>query len=358
MGVTAAAFFIYLYLPIVILLILSFNASRSATIWTGLSPDWYEVVLRNPDILRAAKNSLIVASTATLVSTALATMAALGMAGSRFPGQPAASGLVALPLVVPEIVTAVATLLFFVLIGMRLGLATVMVAHTVFCIPFAYLPIRARLEGMDKALTEAAADLYANPWQAFRRVTLPLLWPGILSGAMLAFIISLDDFVITFFVSGRARPRCRLYWHDPDRHQPGGQCDLDRDAGGIGAVRPLPVRPAQMTAREPGGDRKNVSNRIESKKVGGLSQCGNSWRPSARRGAALGAGAAEAQDKELFLTTGRITFRPICCRNSRRIPASRSRWTSTISTRHSWPSCKPARPVTTSWCPPITWSRS
>jgi spermidine/putrescine transport system permease protein len=210
-GVTAAAFFIYLYLPIVILLILSFNASRSATIWTGFSLDWYEVVLRNPDILRAAKNSLIVASTATLVSTALATKAALGMAGSRFPGQPAVSGLVALPLVVPEIVTAVATLLFFVLIGMRLGLATVMVAHTVFCIPFAYLPIRARLEGMDKALTEAAADLYANPWQAFRRVTLPLLWPGILSGAMLAFIISLDDFVITFFVSGAGATTLPVY---------------------------------------------------------------------------------------------------------------------------------------------------
>jgi spermidine/putrescine transport system permease protein len=210
-GFAAGLFFFYLYVPIVVLLVLSFNASRSATIWTGFSLDWYGVVLNNPDILRAAKNSLIVASTATVLATVFATMAALGMARSRFPGQPAVSGLVVLPLIVPEIVTAVATLLFFVLIGMRLGLATVTMAHTVFCIPFAYLPIRARLEGMDKTLIEVAADLYANPWQAFRRVTLPLLWPGILSGAMLAFIISLDDFVITYFVSGAGATTLPVY---------------------------------------------------------------------------------------------------------------------------------------------------
>ncbi len=201
-GVTAAAFFVYLYLPIVILLVLSFNSGRTATIWAGFGIDWYGVVLSNPHILRAAKNSLIVASLATVAATVFATMAALAMARTRFPGQAGVSGLVALPMNVPEIVTAVATLLFFVLIGMRLGLATVIIAHTVFCIPFAYLPIRARLEGMDKALTEAAADLYASPWHAFRRVTLPLLWPGILAGALLAFIISLDDFVITYFVAG------------------------------------------------------------------------------------------------------------------------------------------------------------
>ena len=138
-------------------------------------------------------------------------MAALATSRRKFAGLPAVNGLIALPLVVPEIVTAVATLLFFALIGFRLGLTTVMIAHTVFCIPFAYLPIRARLEGMDKALGEAAADLYANEWQAFRRVTLPLLWPGILAGAMLAFIISLDDFVITFFVSGAGATTLPVY---------------------------------------------------------------------------------------------------------------------------------------------------
>jgi spermidine/putrescine transport system permease protein len=212
-GLRASAwfFFAFLYLPILVLLAYSFNASQQATIWTGFSFRWYGVVLGNDDIMRAFRNSLLVATTATLTATLLATLAALGMARSRFAGQDLISGLIGLPLVVPEIVTAVATLLFFVMVGFRLGLVTVILAHTVFCIPFAYLPIRARLEGMDPVLQEAAADLFATPWQAFRRVTLPLLWPGILSGAMLAFIISLDDFVITYFVAGAGATTLPIY---------------------------------------------------------------------------------------------------------------------------------------------------
>lgn len=205
------AFFLYLYLPIVVLVWLSFNASRSATIWTGFSVQWYGEVLRNPDIMRAAHNSLVVAVSAAVTATVAATLAALATARGRMRGQDAVHGVIVLPLVVPEIVTAVATLLFFVLIGMRLGLTTVIIAHTVFCIPFAYLPIRARLEGMDRTLLEAAADLYASEWQTFRRVTLPLLWPGILSGAMLAFIISLDDFVMTYFVAGAGATTLPIY---------------------------------------------------------------------------------------------------------------------------------------------------
>jgi spermidine/putrescine transport system permease protein len=108
-------------------------------------------------------------------------------------------------------VTAIATLLFFVALGVKLGLISVIAAHTVFCIPFAYLPIRARLEGMDPSLVEAATDLYANEWKAFRRVTLPLLWPGIMSGAMLSFIISLDDFVISYFVGGAGATTLPIY---------------------------------------------------------------------------------------------------------------------------------------------------
>jgi spermidine/putrescine transport system permease protein len=212
-GLRASAFlfFAFLYLPILVLLVYSFNASQQATIWGGFSLRWYGIVLGNDDIMRAFRNSLLVATTATLTATLLATLAALGMARSRFAGQDLISGLIGLPLVVPEIVTAVATLLFFVMVGFRLGLVTVILAHTVFCIPFAYLPIRARLEGMDPVLQEAAADLYATPWQAFRRVTLPLLWPGILSGAMLAFIISLDDFVITYFVAGAGATTRPIY---------------------------------------------------------------------------------------------------------------------------------------------------
>jgi spermidine/putrescine transport system permease protein len=208
---TALLFFTYLYVPIVILIVLSFNANRTATIWTGFSLDWYGAVLRNDDIVAAAENSLIVAVTATLIATFAATMAALGMSRGRFRGQDAVGGLLALPLVVPEIVTAVATLLFFVIVGIQLGLTSLIIAHTVFCIPFAYLPIRARLEGMDPLLEQAAADLYAPPLAAFRRVTLPLLFPGILSGAMLAFIISLDDFVISYFVAGAGSTTLPVY---------------------------------------------------------------------------------------------------------------------------------------------------
>lgn len=204
-------FFAFLYIPIFVLIALSFNANNVATIWTGFSADWYRVVLENPNIMRAAKNSLIVASVATVVATVVATAAAVGMAGRKFRGQNAFNGLVGLPLLVPEIVTAVASLLFFLAVGFELSLLTVIIAHTVFCIPFAYLPIRARLEGMDPRLGEASADLYANPWRAFVRITLPLLTPGIISGAMLAFIISMDDFVITFFVAGAGATTLPVY---------------------------------------------------------------------------------------------------------------------------------------------------
>lgn len=202
---------IFLYVPIVILVALSFNENRTATIWTGFSTQWYGVVFDNPNILRAARNSFIVATSATLIATVIAIMAALAMARRRFRGQTAVTGLFSLPLMVPEIVTAVASLMFFLLLGFELGLLTVIIAHVVFCIPFAYLPIRARLADMDPRLLEAAADLYARPGQAFRRITLPLMMPGIISGAMLAFIISLDDFVITFFVAGPGATTLPVY---------------------------------------------------------------------------------------------------------------------------------------------------
>jgi spermidine/putrescine transport system permease protein len=204
-------FFAFLYLPIFVLVALSFNRNDVATLWTGFSFDWYRVVLENDNIVRAARNSLIVASSATVISTFLALSAAIGMAGRSFRGQTLFNGLIGLPLLVPEIVTAVASLLFFLSLGFQLSLYTVIIAHVVFCTPFAYLPIRARLEGLDPRLQEAAADLYAGRWRTFTRVTLPLLVPGILSGAMLAFIISLDDFVITFFVAGAGATTLPVY---------------------------------------------------------------------------------------------------------------------------------------------------
>jgi spermidine/putrescine transport system permease protein len=205
-------FFLFLYVPILILVVFSFNTGRSATIWNGFSLEWYIHAFNNDDIQRAAVNSLIVAVSATLIATTLATFAALVLArSSRFKGQAVSYGILVLPLIVPEIVTAVATLSFFSAVALKLGLGRVVVAHTVFCIPFAFLPIRARLQGMDDTLEQAAQDLYANEWQAFRYVTLPLLLPGILSGAMLAFIISIDDFIITLMVAQAGSTTLPLY---------------------------------------------------------------------------------------------------------------------------------------------------
>lgn len=207
----AVSFFAYVYLPIAILIGLSFNENEQATIWTGFSLDWYVKALHNDDMINAAKNSLIIAAVASALSTSLATLAAVRMTFDRFRGQTAVGALIALPLTLPEIVTAVATLMLFSLVGLPLGLTSVILAHTVFCIPFAYLPIKAQLDRFDPKLTEAAGDLYARPLSTFFYVTLPLLAPGILSGAVLAFIISLDDFVTTFFVGGAGSTTLPLY---------------------------------------------------------------------------------------------------------------------------------------------------
>ena len=209
---TTWLFFLFLYVPILILIVFSFNTGRSATIWHGFSLEWYIKAFANDDIQRAARNSLIVAITATAFATTFATFAALIMARTkRFRGQNLSYAVLMLPLIVPEIVTAVATLSFFAAVGLKLGLGRVIIAHTVFCIPFAFLPIRARLEGMDVTLENAANDLYADEWQAFRYVTLQLLLPGIISGAMLAFIISIDDFIITLMVAPAGSTTLPIY---------------------------------------------------------------------------------------------------------------------------------------------------
>ena len=208
----ALLFFLYVYVPLIILVVFSFNAGNSATIWSEFGLGWYLKAFANDDIQRAAINSVIVGVTATTIATIFATLGALVMArGGKFRGQTVSYAIIMLPLMVPEIVTAVATLSFFSAIGLKLGLGNIIVAHTVFCIPFAFLPIRARLQGMDDTMEQAAHDLYANDQQAFRYVTLPLLMPGIISGAMLAFIISIDDFIITLMVAPAGSTTLPLY---------------------------------------------------------------------------------------------------------------------------------------------------
>lgn len=206
----------FLYAPILVLVAFSFNANRSVTTWTEFSTVWFSRVVANEQIRNAALTSIQIAVVATIGATIAATAAALATTRTLpYRGLGAAYVVINLPLMVPEIVTAVATLSFFalgrVLFGINLGLGNLMLAHMVFGIPFAYLPIRARLEDMDRTLEQAAADLYATPWQAFRHVTLPLLTPGIIAGAMLAFIVSIDDVTITALVAGPGQTTLPIY---------------------------------------------------------------------------------------------------------------------------------------------------
>ena len=204
-------FFIYLYAPIAVLIIYSFNDNRIAQVWTEFSTKWYIKAFSNEDIQRAILNSLKVAIVATIVATAFATMAALVLSNKKFRGQGLSNAIISLPLLVPEIATAVATLSFFAAIKFPLGLTSIIIAHIVFCIPFAFMPIRARLAGMDQSLQEAGKDLYANEWQVFYYVTLPMLKPGIIAGAILSFIISIDDFIISLMVAGAGATTLPLY---------------------------------------------------------------------------------------------------------------------------------------------------
>lgn len=198
----AVGLFLFLYIPIIILIIYSFNESRQIGIWTGFSWRWYGELLRDQAVLDALKLSLWVATWSTLISTFLGTLTALAMERHRFWGKITYDAILYLPIIIPDIVMALSTLLFFVVLGVALSKYTILIAHVAFNISFVAIVVRARLADMSSTLEEAASDLGANEWQTFRRVTLPLLMPGIVSGALLAFTLSLDDFVITFFVAG------------------------------------------------------------------------------------------------------------------------------------------------------------
>ena len=195
-----------LYAPLIIVMVYSFNDSISITKWGGLSLRSYHEVFFGPEAPKfqtAAFNSLTIALIAATLATAIATSAATAMIrAGNFKGRSFGFVLINLPIMVPEIVTAVATLIFFSAIGFTTGYLTIVIAHTVFCIPFAYLPIAARMQSIDNTYEQAALDLYATKFAAFKLVLLPLMAPGIFSGFLLAFIISLDDFIITNFVKG------------------------------------------------------------------------------------------------------------------------------------------------------------
>lgn len=192
----------FLYVPIIILIVFSFNKSRLNAVWTGFTFEWYGKLMQNGDILAAAKNSLTVALISTIIATMIGTIAAVGMYRYHFRGKTALDGMLYLPIVIPEIVMGISLLAFFSLANIPLGILTLVIAHITFCIPFVVVIVRARLEGFDPSMEEAARDLGANEWNTFTKVTLPIIGPGILAGALLSFTLSIDDVIISFFVAG------------------------------------------------------------------------------------------------------------------------------------------------------------
>jgi spermidine/putrescine transport system permease protein len=196
---TALLVYGFLYLPLLIVVIYSFNDSKLNAEWVGFTWKWYDKLFHNREMLTAAGNSLIIASSSALVATVLGTLAGMAMYRYRMKLLP---GLVLAPIAMPDILMGVSLLLFFIMLNMSLGLVSIALAHITFCIGFVALSVQARMSSIDRSLTEAARDLGATPWQCFRKITLPLLAPGIIAGALMAFTLSIDDFVITFFVAG------------------------------------------------------------------------------------------------------------------------------------------------------------
>jgi spermidine/putrescine transport system permease protein len=204
----ASAFmYVFMYAPIVVVIVFSFNAAKYGGPWRGFTTQWYTTLIHSPDKIAAAKNTLILGVVSTLIATALGTGLGYGLSRFWFPGKRLFSFLMYIPVMIPDIVMAVAMLSFYALIRswtglFELGMVTMIAAHVTFQIPFVAIVVRSRLVGMDPAIEEAAHDLGASSWQTFWNITLPLMLPGVLAGGMLAFTLSLDDFVVSFFTTG------------------------------------------------------------------------------------------------------------------------------------------------------------
>ena len=214
---TAGFMYIFMYAPILVVVIFSFNDAKYGGPWRGFTFDWYRNLLDSETKIQAAENTLFLAAVSTVISTLLGTMLGYGLSRLKFPGKKIFAFLMYIPVVIPDIVMAVSLALFFQLLRKAvgpflaatfssdpflLGMNTMVMAHVTFQIPFVAIVVRSRLAGMDPAIEEAAHDLGAGSWQTFRHVTLPMIFPGILAGAILAFTLSLDDFVVSFFTTG------------------------------------------------------------------------------------------------------------------------------------------------------------
>ncbi|WP_343032784.1 ABC transporter permease [Anaerotalea alkaliphila] len=194
--------FALLYVPILVLIVFSFNTSKLNAVWTGFTLDWYRKLMGNRDILRAMGNSLQVAFLSTALSTMVGTLAAVGMYRYKFKGKAVLDNLLYIPMVIPEIVLGIALLMFFSRFRVPLGIRTLVIAHATFSIPFVFITVKSRMAGFDSAIEEAAMDLGASPLQTFLHVTLPVILPGVAAGALLSFTLSIDDVITSFFVTG------------------------------------------------------------------------------------------------------------------------------------------------------------
>jgi spermidine/putrescine transport system permease protein len=202
-GVWTALVFAFLYIPIILLVVFSFNSSRLNIRWEGFSLKWYEALLSNKVLLAAFQNSLIVASCTTVLATILGTLGAWMLYRYRFPLQRTLGLLIFIPMVMPEVLMGVSLLVLFVqVLSIPLGYTTLVIAHTTFCFPFVLVGVQARLQGLDPSLEEAAMDLGATPFQAFWKVIIPFLMPAIVSGALMSFTLSLDEYIVSVFTTG------------------------------------------------------------------------------------------------------------------------------------------------------------
>lgn len=201
----------FLYVPMVIVVFFSFNGGRQALLWEGFSFRWYGEVFTNGAIIKATETSLIVAIIATVLSTLLGVLYVLAIDHMSRAGSALATALINASMLIPEIVLGVATMAFIRLIGMAPGYVPLVLAHTTFCIPFVVMPIRARLQTLDRACFEAAEDLGASGFTTVTRVTLPLLTPGVISGALMAFVVSMDDFMISNFLTTAGTTTLPIY---------------------------------------------------------------------------------------------------------------------------------------------------
>lgn len=200
--VYSSLIYLFLYLPIIVIIVFSFNTSKLNIRFEGFTLEWYAKLFQNTALLKSFENTMIVGVSSTLLASIIGTLAAIGLNRYKFRGKGAIDALLYVPVVIPEIVLGIALLSVFSLAQVPLGLISLIIAHTTFCIPFVVFTLRARLDGYDKSVEEAAMDLGANRRRVFWHITLPILLPGVLNGAILAFTLSIDDVIISYFTNG------------------------------------------------------------------------------------------------------------------------------------------------------------